>query len=901
MSAPVMLILRGIAGTFGGKSYPRGALDEESANAYARLRGYEPVVLDVSGEASLGSKQHRMALAAVRGNPSIKAIYGFSGGAYNLAHVLDDLTLAGDEERLDLVVALGAPSNPASRYAGPWETVYRKDPPSGHMDGPRVLLEEEKSLPIAPQVPATTANPLRYLIAVDEQLQGVEGEIIEVGYDGPKPKHGQAVRYCNLFDQTGTGKYGPYLPSTDTAALYDERVVNPLGDGWTKLLVDQCDAARAAGFDTIEFDNPDGYTAAAVLSAVQYAAGRGLKVLAKNPLICDWNSVGYIQHAAVVGIVVEKDDDATPEHYHTLRRSAGKPELPVYFVAFKAHGEDGTAWAVRTAREAAKYSNMFVTMSADGEYTSSVDVLPVAPIVPAESPKAPMAPIYTKRWPLYAQWWDDARILSDQQTEVTNTVIRLRKNESRYQNIENLTGVPWELIACLHERESGAKFDRQLAQGDPLNRRSTNEPISGPFDTFEASAIWALHHDKLDAVVDWRIEKMIYYAELWNGWGYALYHPNTPSPYIVGGTTVQKPGKYVADGVWSSSTWDKQIGVLAMLLEMSKQDSTIKFIRETAAGTPGDPLPPAAPPAPINKRPAAAGVAVIQAALNKLGATLKVDGISGPVTKAAIAAFQEAHGLKADGIAGPLTRAEMSHQLDLLQAPPVDAPPLLPDQPPDEQLPELPPVDEVATPAERTLLTRVIEGMEWLGYKLDKGPGEINIAYAEGHDRDGNRNDNKPGYWNDVRMAFTYEGDKPRLLGAWTATTQPGPYYTVKPLNAAGAANIFPGQYKAWKVALHRGQYEALCQRGTLKLTRDRNKDYKREGDAVEVGDYEGINQHHGANASEVGPHSAGCLVGKMVDGHESFMFACKSDPRFKANRDFVFTSAILMQSEVPS
>jgi lysozyme family protein len=896
-----MLILRGIAGTFGGKAYPNGALDEESAKAYAELRGYEPRVLDVSGEAAVGSKQHKLALAEVVSDPDIEAIYGFSGGAYNLAHVLDDLT-PDEKEQLNLVVALGAPGNPASRYKGPWETVYRTDPPSGHMDGPRVLLAELQKK--QESKPTMTATPLRYLIAVDDQLQGVPGEMIEVGYDGPKPKIGGAVRYCNLFDQTGTGKYGPYLTATDTAAEYDELVVDPKGAGWKKLLADQCAAAEFADFDTIEFDNPDGYTAAAVLSAVQYAADQGLRVLAKNPLLCDWDAVPYVKHPAVTGVVVEEDEvDATPAAYDVLRKQAGKPQLPIYFVAFKDRKKDGTAWATATAKAAAKYSNMFVTMSADGEYTSSMDVLPTVPIAPAEKPKAPMAPIYTQRWPLYAQWWDDARILPNQQTDVTNTVIRLRKNESRYQNIEKLTGVPGELIACLHERESTGRFDRQLAQGDPLNRRSTNEPIAGPFDTFEASAIWALHHDKLDAVIDWRIEKLIYFAELWNGWGYALYHPGTPSPYIVGGTTVQKSGKYVADGVWSSSTWDKQIGVLAMLLEMIKQDPTIKFVRETVAGTPGDPLPPLAPPAPINKIPAAAGVAVIQAALNKLGATLKVDGISGPVTKAAIAAFQESHGLKADGVAGPLTRAEMSRQLDLLEKLPVDAPPIViePTEP-EPPLPELPPVED-ALPAERTLLTRVIEGMEKLGYKIDKGVGEINIAYAEGHNRQsegGGRNENKPGLWNDVRMAFTYEGDQPRLLGEWTATTQPGPYYTIKPLNAAGAANIFPGQYKAWKVALHRGQYEALCQRGTLKLTRDKNKDYKREGDAVEVGDYEGINHHHGANASEIGPHSAGCLVGKMQDGHESFMFACKSDPRFKANRDFMFTAAILLQSEVP-
>jgi hypothetical protein len=177
-----MLILRGIAGTFNGKSYPQGALDEESAKDYAR---YEPRVLDVSGEAGVGSSQHVRAFKAFRDDPNIEAIYGFSGGAYNLAHVLDDLT-PDEKERLDLVVALGAPSNPASRYSGPWETVYRKDPPSGHMDGPRVLLAEAQK----EQASKVVTLPLRYLIAVDDQLMGQADAITEVGYEGPKPARG---------------------------------------------------------------------------------------------------------------------------------------------------------------------------------------------------------------------------------------------------------------------------------------------------------------------------------------------------------------------------------------------------------------------------------------------------------------------------------------------------------------------------------------------------------------------------------------------------------------------------------------------------------------------------------------------------------------------------------------
>ena len=138
---PKMLILRGIAGTFDGKDYPRGALDEPSAIEYAKRRGYEPVVLDVSGEAYSNAPQVREALSYIALRGGVGALYGFSGGGYNVRHVLDFLN-AKEKEGIKLVVVLGAPGNSIYKYKGPWELVYRLDPPEGHMAGPRMLLAE---------------------------------------------------------------------------------------------------------------------------------------------------------------------------------------------------------------------------------------------------------------------------------------------------------------------------------------------------------------------------------------------------------------------------------------------------------------------------------------------------------------------------------------------------------------------------------------------------------------------------------------------------------------------------------------------------------------------------------------------------------------------------------------
>jgi len=138
---PKMLILRGVAGRYDGRDWPRGALYEQPALEYARRKGYSGQVLDVAGATGANSPQTRMALAEFRRDLAVTALYGFSGGGYNVLHVIK--ALAPDERtRLRLVVVLGAaPGNSPNNYKGPWELVYRDNPPGGHMDGPRALLE----------------------------------------------------------------------------------------------------------------------------------------------------------------------------------------------------------------------------------------------------------------------------------------------------------------------------------------------------------------------------------------------------------------------------------------------------------------------------------------------------------------------------------------------------------------------------------------------------------------------------------------------------------------------------------------------------------------------------------------------------------------------------------------
>lgn len=148
---PTMLILRGIP----TDDYPRGALEEAPALEYARRMGYTGRVLDVPGNAYNGSPQVLLTLQTIRENFDVAALYGFSGGGYNVRHILRYLTKE-EKDRIKLVVVLGAENNPRDLYertdldGTPWKLVYHVDPKAGHMAGPRVLLSETPPTPAEP-------------------------------------------------------------------------------------------------------------------------------------------------------------------------------------------------------------------------------------------------------------------------------------------------------------------------------------------------------------------------------------------------------------------------------------------------------------------------------------------------------------------------------------------------------------------------------------------------------------------------------------------------------------------------------------------------------------------------------------------------------------------------------
>lgn len=99
----------------------------------------------------------------------------------------------------------------------------------------------------------------------------------------------------------------------------------------------------------------------------------------------------------------------------------------------------------------------------------------------------------------------------------------------------------------------------------------------------------------------------------------------------------------------------------------------------------------------------------------------------------------------------------------------------------------------------------------------------------------------------------------------FTGTTNPGVHWLKNLLNSKGAALLKPNQYlDTWKLALHQGKYEALCQRKPVVVYRDANKNTFAEETAVVDTGLFGINIHR-ANPSVISTiidkWSAGCQV----------------------------------------
>jgi len=289
----------------------------------------------------------------------------------------------------------------------------------------------------------------------------------------------------------------------------------------------------------------------------------------------------------------------------------------------------------------------------------------------------------------YADLWGAMKIPAGTASALDARIRAIARGRPRYDQVANATGVPWYVIAIIHEMEASLKFTTHLHNGDPLTDRTVQVPAGRPPEgmppfEWEDSAIDALMLKNLNQVKLWSIERIAYQLEAYNGWGYRTRATGINTPYLWSSTTNYRKGKFVRDRVFDPNAVSRQLGAMALLR---------RLIETQGVNVPSEadvPLPAAQPPtrdAELARQPYPgvvvrvnhsdpAVVMLLQRRLNQLGcwaavdaqgkaAPVAVDGDFGQQTLAAVKLFQartfdaDGKALAVDGVIGRGTWAAL--------------------------------------------------------------------------------------------------------------------------------------------------------------------------------------------------------------------------------------------------
>ncbi len=172
----------------------------------------------------------------------------------------------------------------------------------------------------------------------------------------------------------------------------------------------------------------------------------------------------------------------------------------------------------------------------------------------------------------------NTHLLPSEVNRLKKFVEKARSHQAIYEEVSKATGYPWELIAALHERESGGNFKTCLHNGDPLGKPTIHVPKGLTFYTWKESAIDALKRfntvkNGLGITSSTKdLGMLLTVAELYNGDGYRRQSRALPSAYVYAATDKYEGGKFVQDGQFDKNAWDKQLGVAAMLLALRQSE-----------------------------------------------------------------------------------------------------------------------------------------------------------------------------------------------------------------------------------------------------------------------------------------------------------------------------------------
>jgi lysozyme family protein len=161
--------------------------------------------------------------------------------------------------------------------------------------------------------------------------------------------------------------------------------------------------------------------------------------------------------------------------------------------------------------------------------------------------------------------------------DIDAAVNLLLAGKDRYDVVEAAIGVPWWYIGIIHVMEGGGDFAAHPHNGDPLSGRTINVPAGRPANAappfeWEDSAVdlceikgWDADHVRRlpDGSADWTIPTTLWRAEANNGFGYR--NRGVLTPYLVAGSNLEMPGRYISDSEFAPTKWSRQVGFATLL------------------------------------------------------------------------------------------------------------------------------------------------------------------------------------------------------------------------------------------------------------------------------------------------------------------------------------------------
>jgi lysozyme family protein len=171
----------------------------------------------------------------------------------------------------------------------------------------------------------------------------------------------------------------------------------------------------------------------------------------------------------------------------------------------------------------------------------------------------------------YVGLWRSCAVRPSRVAEVDAIVNRMVAHKARYRKAGKPHGVPWHVVAVIHQLEGSGDFKTHLHNGDPLTARTVQVPKGRPKTgkppfTWEASASDALAFDGLGRWKNWTVPGTLFALERFNGFGYRP--KKIHSPYLWSFSNQYSKGKFVGDNLFSPTAVSQQCGAAVLLKRM---------------------------------------------------------------------------------------------------------------------------------------------------------------------------------------------------------------------------------------------------------------------------------------------------------------------------------------------